>query len=110
MNYNPYMLNQSYRQPASTGINWVQGLAGANAFQLMPNTNAILLDSERENTMYLKVADSVGMCTLRTFQYTEVTDCAPDYVTKSEMQKMLDEIREEIRREQSLPAPRRWTE
>ena len=32
----------------------------------------ILLDSEVEGKMYIKVSDNIGMCSLRIFDYTEV--------------------------------------
>lgn len=66
---NPYQY--SYNQ--HNGIQWVQGVEGAKAFQLQPNSNAILMDSENDGIFYIKVSDNVGMCTLRTFKYTEVT-------------------------------------
>ena len=111
-NFNPYFnqYKQPVYQPAQNGIVWVNGLEGAKAYQLVPNSNVILMDSERENVMYIKVADSVGMCSLRTFTYKEVSETASEYVTKTEMQQMLDEIREELKHEQFVPATRRWTE
>ena len=59
---------------ASTPTNnlvWVQGIEGAKAWQLSPNSMVILLDSETEGKMYIKVSDNIGMCTLRIFNYTE---------------------------------------
>ncbi|MBD5128428.1 MAG: hypothetical protein HDT43_00660 [Ruminococcaceae bacterium] len=58
--------------PQQGGINWVQGIAGANAYPLMPNTNAVLMDRENEGIFYIKICDNVGMYTLRTFRYTEI--------------------------------------
>ena len=54
---NPYqpMYNQNqpngylgYQRPQTNGITWVQGIEGAKAFQIMPNSNTILLDSEND--------------------------------------------------------------
>lgn len=81
-NFNNYMpqRNQfsSYANPVSAvasastnNIIWVQGIEGAKAWQLNPNSMAILLDSEAEGKMYIKVSDNIGMCTLRIFNYTE---------------------------------------
>lgn len=80
-----YMANQQHN-----GIQWVQGLEGAKAFQLPPNSNTVLLDSENDGVFYIKVCDTVGMCTLRTFKYTEVTQNSTpvnteEYVKKSEL-------------------------
>lgn len=58
--------------PPQNGINWVQGIEGAKAYPLMPNSNTVLMDSENDGVFYIKVCDNIGMCTLRTFRYTEV--------------------------------------
>lgn len=80
-----YMANQQHN-----GIQWVQGLEGAKAFQLSPNSNTVLMDSENDGIFYIKISDAVGMCTLRTFKYTEVTQNTPstnleEYVKKSDL-------------------------
>lgn len=105
-NYNPY-----YGAQQSNGIIWVQGIEGAKAYQMMPNTNVILLDSENDGVFYIKICDSVGMCTLRIFNYHEVEEqkktegVVPDltqYVTKSELKEALDELKEAIYGKQAL--------
>ena len=77
-NYTPQR-NQfsSYFNPATgasastNNIVWVQGIEGAKAWQLAPNSMVILLDSEAEGKMYIKVSDNIGMSSLRIFNYTE---------------------------------------
>lgn len=69
---NPYMPTTS--QTTNNGITWVQGIEGAKAYQLTPNSIAMLMDSESDGRFYIKVSDNVGMCTLRIFDYTEVTN------------------------------------
>ena len=64
--YNNNFLNY---QPQKNGINWVQGVEGAKAFQLMPNSNTVLMDSENDGIFYIKVCDNIGMCSLRKFRY-----------------------------------------
>ena len=67
----------SYFNPATgasastNNIVWVQGIEGAKAWQLNPNSMVILLDSEAEGKMYIKVSDNIGMSSLRIFNYTE---------------------------------------
>jgi len=67
----------SYFNPASgasastNNIVWVQGIEGAKAWQLNPNSMVILLDSEVEGKMYIKVSDNIGMSSLRIFNYVE---------------------------------------
>jgi hypothetical protein len=87
---------------------WVQGIEGAKAYQLMPNANAILMDSENDKRFYIKVADNVGMCTLRTFSYEEITETptTPDmsqYVTRDELNTMLQNMLGGNTDEQSIP-------
>lgn len=106
MNNFPYSYNQMYQRPVmNNGITWVQGIEGAKAFQMTPNSNAILMDSENDGKFYIKVSDNVGMCTLRRFKYQEETDTPTsqvdmsNYVTRKELE---DAIRS-IRNEQSVP-------
>ena len=55
----------------TTNIVWVQGIEGAKAYPLNPNSMAILLDSEIEGTMCIKVSDNIGMTSMRFFNFTE---------------------------------------
>ena len=83
-NYNPYLQNN--------GIMWCRGLEGAKAWQLLPNTNVLLLDSEVDGRFYIKSSDNIGMCTIRTFKYEEVVEQPKEdnpYVTKKELEEML---------------------
>ena len=64
--YNSYMTQHNQ-------ITWVQGIEGAKAYQMTPNSQAVLLDNDNEGVMYIKICDNVGMCTLRIFDYTERT-------------------------------------
>ena len=96
---NPYM-TPTYPQPKiNNGINWVQGIEGAKAYQLSPNSQTILLDSE-QNRMFIKISDNIGMCSLRVFDINEITGNPtqntvipqPDmsqYVTKQELAETL---------------------
>ena len=105
---NPYinpqfnaMANMNRYQPPSNGIIWVQGIEGAKAYQLTPNSNALLMDSEIDGRFYIKVSDNVGMCSLRVFNYEEITDATPqstpqvdlsDYVRKDELQTLIQSM------------------
>lgn len=121
MNTNPsFQRNQysSYFNPtqqagtATNNIVWVQGIEGAKAWQLNPNSMIILLDSEIEGKMYIKVSDNIGMSTLRIFNYTEEIPSANNvtinndldlsqYVTKDELKNLIKEF---IDNEQSVSA------
>ena len=89
-----------YQRPTMNGITWVQGIEGAKAYQLSPNSNAILMDSENDGRFYIKVSDNVGMCNLRSFSYQEITSQPKqvdmsDYVTRKELEEAIRSIRNE---------------
>lgn len=93
---NPYLQNQQ----TTNGINWVQGIEGAKAWQLQPNSNIVLLDSENDGKFYIKTSDNVGMCNLRVFKYEEITNVPKqsteldlsEYVKKSELESLIKSI------------------
>ena len=100
-------MNMPYMQ--NNGITWVQGIEGAKAWQLSPNSNILLMDSENDGKFYIKVSDSIGMCNLRVFEYKEVTNeatpASPDlsqYVKKSELQELINSMIGGNSNEQSL--------
>lgn len=88
---------QAAPQPQqSGGFLWVQGEAGAKAFQLAPGQSVMLLDSERPS-FYLKSADGSGVPSMRTFDYTERTAQAPpqnaqQYATRAELEEFKAQI------------------
>ena len=100
----PTYFNPTPGASASTNnIVWVQGIEGAKAWQLTPNSMAILLDSEVEGKMYIKVSDNIGMSTLRIFNYVEEVPKAQNatidnsldlsqYVKKEELSALMKEI------------------
>lgn len=114
---NPYFQNVGYTnqgmQPFPTvqplqsqpqqnnGIMWVQGIEGAKAYQLPPNSNVILMDSD-DSKFYIKSTDNVGMATLKTFKFEEITNSpsaqnnTQDFVTRDDFVKLKSEIGEYI--------------
>ena len=105
--FNPYF-NSS---PAGVGtsinnIVQVQGIEGAKAYQLNPSSMVILLDSEAEGKMYIKVSDNIGISKLRIFNYVEEVEPTsastnatinPDldlsaFVRKDELSQLIKEI------------------
>ncbi len=102
-NYNgyPYTQNLNAAQPQSTGINWVQGEAGAKSYAIAPGQSVMLMDSEN-NVFYIKSSDPSGMpMPLRIFDYTERTQQKQqqnpqpnnDYITRKEFEKRLMELK-----------------
>ena len=67
----PYFNPTPGASATTNNIVWVQGIEGAKAWQLTPNSMVILLDSEVEGKMYIKVSDNIGMSSLRVFNYVE---------------------------------------
>jgi len=110
---NPYYnVNPTSVAGATTNnIIWVQGIEGAKAWQLNPNSMVILLDSEVEGKMYIKVSDNIGMSSLRIFNYVEEIPSTNNsvtvnneldlsqYVRKDELQTLIKEV---IDSEQSI--------
>lgn len=103
MNYQPINLAQSQynqqNQQQTSSLIWVQGEAGAKSYMVAPNTTVQLWDSESQK-IYLKSADASGMPSMRIIDYT-IRDNTPkgpnlgaqsDYVTRSELQSVLDEL------------------
>ena len=100
----------------TNNIVWVQGIEGAKAWQLAPNSMVILLDSEADGKMYIKVSDNIGMSSLRCFNYVEEVQTAQDgnksldlsqYVKKDELQNLIKEI---ITNEQSVSTAQSTTD
>ena len=116
---NPYQMPQSNMympkqlSPQNNGIIWVQGIEGAKTYQIPQNSNIILMDSEK-NRMYIKTSDNIGMCNLRIFDFTEVTETSqghnsvatqPDlsqYVTRDELNNILEQLNGGKDNEQSV--------
>lgn len=97
-------MQQSYTQPPTQGIVWVQGEAAAKAYPVPAGSNAVLMDSEGD-VFYIKATDATGMpLPLRVFEYKEVVRTEPqasnaapqfdpnEYVRKEE----LDDLRRQI--------------
>lgn len=65
---------QMAQQPVSNNsIIWVQGEAGAKSYLVAPNTTVQLWDSESQK-IYLKSADASGMPSIKTLEYTILSD------------------------------------
>lgn len=69
-------------RPDPTGLNWVQGEAGAKSWFVNPGATVLLMDSEGMR-FYLKSADMNGVPAMRTFEYTEVGTQKPQETTQA---------------------------
>lgn len=95
---NPYLQQRTTYPVQSNGIIWVQGVEGAKAYQMNPNSILQLMDSENDGIFYIKVSDNIGMTTLRVFRYEEIQstpkETAPSvdlsaYVRKDELKDLI---------------------
>lgn len=98
-----YPLQNQPQNPASSGIIWVQGEAGAKSYLVAPGQSVLLMDSENE-LFYIKSTDVSGMpLPLRKFSYKEVAEAVksgpeksfnPDlYLTKEEFENRLKQLK-----------------
>ena len=102
----PYQYPQ---QQLNNGIKWVQGIEGAKAYQMTPNSNTVLMDSDNDGIFYIKVSDNIGMCTLRVFEYKELQTTntqhaqldMSNYVTKDEINEIVNRLVKEKMDEKS---------
>lgn len=83
--FSSYFNPTSGASASTNNIVWVQGIEGAKAWQLPPNSMIILLDSEVEGKMYIKVSDNIGMSSLRIFNYVEEVSSTSNNVTTNDL-------------------------
>ena len=112
----PTQMSGTSQQPPQTnqGLIWVQGEAAARSYLVAPNSTVLLMDSDN-SVFYLKSADNSGMPSLRTFDYTERTQTAPQapqnneanlddkYVTRAEYDALSGKYAEILDRLNSFP-------
>ncbi len=74
--YNPY----ARAQIPSNNIIWVQGIEGAKAQQITPNSSLLLLDSESDH-FYMKVCDQYGICMpIKVYKFEEEVPAAAEKI------------------------------
>lgn len=112
-----YQPMQAVNNPPQTnqGLLWVQGEAGAKSYLVAPNTTVLLMDSEGSR-FYLKSTDNAGMPSLRVFEYSELSQNAPQspqseqinlddkYVTRQEYDALQGKYMEILERLNNFPA------
>lgn len=106
--YNQPAGYQPAQQPASNGIQWVQGENGAKSYIVPQGQSALLMDSE-SSRFYIKSVDNTGMpLPLRIFEYNEVkqepgnltqgkeTIETGTFVARSEYDEKINELEKKI--------------
>ena len=96
------------QRPDPTGLNWVQGEAGAKSWLVNPGATVLLMDSENQR-FYLKSADMNGVPAMRTFEYSEIGAPKPQeamqtvqFVSVEEFNGFRDEV---LKRLEDLSEP-----
>lgn len=104
----PQQMPMQQMRPDSSGLNWVQGEAGAKSWYITPGSTVLLMDSENQR-FYLKSADLNGVPAMRTFQYSEVgtqpaahTAESQTFVTTEAFENFRDEV---LKRLEDLSEP-----
>lgn len=75
----------------------VNGIDGAKAYQMSPNSTVALFDSN-DDIMYVKSTDGAGFPQIRRFRFTEVQESQAqqqpnvDFVSREEFEKFKKEI------------------
>mgnify|MGYP001100164058 CR=1 FL=1 len=75
-NWNQNNMQQTQPPQTNQGIIWVQGESAARSYLVAPNSTVLLMDSETQR-FYLKSANNAGMPSMQIFEYSEVTQNAP---------------------------------
>ena len=98
--YNPY---SSYQPQPQTQVNTyanVNGLEGARAFVVQPNTTMLLMDSNNPY-IYIKSANAMGQASIQYFKITAITEdelrgnitpSTGDFVNRSELTDIVKRI------------------
>lgn len=91
-----YQFQPSPYLAAPKQLNKVNGRAGAEAFQMMPNETVALFDADKD-IMYIKSTDVSGVPKIRTFAFYEkveaevVSEPSP-IITREEFDKLKEEL------------------
>jgi hypothetical protein len=68
--YQMQPIQQPMMQKNPGDMIWVQGIAGAKAYLIAPNTTVVLWDTESP-TIYIKTADASGVPSMRILDFKE---------------------------------------
>lgn len=88
------MYNNFYQQPQQNRIQYVNGIRSAEMYNMMPNSEVILMDSNRA-AFYLKSTDAAGSATIREFEFKEIVHEDPENAM-NEMQERIKKLEHAI--------------
>lgn len=89
---------QTSIQQSNNGLIRVNGIDGAKAFQMVPNSVVALFDGN-EDIFYIKTSDGAGFSTIKSFQFYPIEDNpstsnSNDYATKEELANLKQQVEE----------------
>lgn len=107
--YSPYPMwpQQTPQTNEIQGVRFVKDEAEARSVIVPYGQRALLMDSN-DSTFYIKSTDANGMSTVEAYDFARREEAAsPDYVTREELQRILDDWRanEPIARQQPTARP-----
>ena len=95
--YNQQMTNQQFQpQQETRNLIRVNGIGGAKAYQMYPDSTVALFDSN-EDIMYIKSTDGAGFPSIRSFRFEEIkadtqTKPSVDYISREEFEEFKKEL------------------
>lgn len=91
-NMNPYANYNLYNSQFNTLIR-VNGVEGAKAYQMNPNSTVALFDAN-DDLLYIKNSDGAGFSTVRTFRFTEEKPETKQsgFVTRKDMEEYVKQL------------------
>ena len=72
-NYDFNTYQSPYNRPIANQYYFVNGIEGAKSFQMSPNQNVLLMDSDNP-ICYMKVSNNVGQASIRYFKIEEIDE------------------------------------
>ena len=96
--YNPGPQTQSQQQASYIPLTFVNGIEGAKAYIVSPNSTIYLRDSDSDK-IYIKSSDAQGRLMMRTYRLVEVNDrddkqITQEFATRDELKEIRDKIDE----------------
>ena len=87
--FNPYYPGAMQRQDLIR----VNGMEGANAYPMPAPGCTVPLFDANQDVMYIKSTDASGLCSLRRFRFCEEAEEKPEYMTRGEFYKAMEELK-----------------
>jgi len=80
-------------QQPQQSIQYVNGKASAESYQMPANSSVILMDSEKSR-FYIKMTDASGVATVKSYDFKETEAEKPkEYVTKQEFEAFKNKLK-----------------